>query len=327
MKITTIMVCLLTLCADRLSAQNCDIAQTGLAIFNAANTAPIATVPAGQNANFKFSIANFGTDPGCTIPANSATAILDFTPTNGCPYMYDGPASFVSGFFTWTYNSNTKILTGTNTTAIPNGNGDANILVKVIGITPGTGISHLTLSQGMGVPDNSGNNVSGAQLIISAAAVSNTNICPGSHASFVAPTQSGNTYQWQLDTGSGFNDISDNANYSGTTTAFLSLADAPTSWYGYKYQCRIVNGANTIYTTPLILKFSIVWLGNTNDDWHTASNWGCSGLPDSNTDVIINTGSSRYPKVNFNASCRSVNLQPGAAIEIKPGIRLDVSGQ
>jgi hypothetical protein len=328
MKIIANIILLLALCGLRLSAQDCDIATTGLAVFNAANTAPISTIQVGQKANFKFSVANFGSDLGCAIPANTATATLNFTTVSGSisPIIYDGPASFVSGFFTWVYNSGTGILTGTNTTAIPNGTGDGGILIKVKGNAPGTTAGHLNLSQGgMNVPDNTANNSGSAQLIISVSTSNNNIICPGSAASFVAPVLAGNTYQWQADDGNGFVNINDGANYSGTTTAFLTLSGAPTSWYGYTYKCMITNGGTT-YTNPLILKFSSTWTGAADTDWENPLNWGCSGLPDSNTDVFVNTGSIRYPKVNSNVSCRSLNLQTGCTIEVTPGKRIDVSG-
>lgn len=153
---------------DSSRAQNCDVAQTGLAIYDAANTKPIASIATGQDANFRFSIANFGTDPGCSIPANSVTAIFNFPASTGglMPYIYDGPAQFVSGYFSWTYSSMDNVLQGTNTKPIPNGQGDANILVRVKGNAAGTEISNLKLVQANSISDNSSNNLSGAQLIV-----------------------------------------------------------------------------------------------------------------------------------------------------------------
>jgi hypothetical protein len=168
----------LTLFFSFSKAQDCDIATTGVAIVNASNTAPIASICVGQQAKFKFSIANFGTELSCTIPANSVIAVFDFPTLGGGikPYIYNGPASFVSGYFTWTYNSIDEVLEGTNTTAIPNGLGDVSILVPVIGNAPGTGSSNLNLTQGLGVSDNVGNNAAGAQLIVNALPVVT---CPG----------------------------------------------------------------------------------------------------------------------------------------------------
>jgi hypothetical protein len=160
------MMFLLSYC----NAQNCDIAQAGVAVYDAANTAPVTSVSRGQDANFKFSISNTGTGAGCTIPANSVTAIFDFPTLAGGikPYIYSGPAAFVSGYFTWTYNSSEEVLLGTNTTAIPNGQGDVNILVKVRGNAAGSGHSNLNLTQDGGTADNTANNFSGARLTVTA---------------------------------------------------------------------------------------------------------------------------------------------------------------
>jgi len=156
-------------------AQDCDIATTGLSIVNASNTAPLSTGLVGQVFNFKFSIANFGTELSCTIPANSVVAIFDFPTLSGGikPYIYNGPNSFPSGYFTWTYNSIDEVLVGTNTTAIPNGLGDATVLIPVIGNQTGpSGISVassvLNIRQTGVTSDNTANNFSNAQLTISA---------------------------------------------------------------------------------------------------------------------------------------------------------------
>jgi hypothetical protein len=66
----------------------------------------------------------------------------------------------------------------------------------------------------------------------------NFNTCSG-RASLQADV-SGSTYQWQQDNGSGFVNISDNSNFSGTTTSQLSLANVPgLDWNGFKYRCMV----------------------------------------------------------------------------------------
>jgi photosystem II stability/assembly factor-like uncharacterized protein len=47
------------------------------------------------------------------------------------------------------------------------------------------------------------------------------------------------SYQWQEDTGRGFNNIYDNANFQGTNTEGLSFFDVPASWDGRRYRCII----------------------------------------------------------------------------------------
>lgn len=165
-----ISILLLSFVASSSIAQNCDIAQTtGVKIFNAAGTATVTTIQAGQTANFRFTIKNLGTANDCSIPANSVTAVFDFPSLAGGikPYIYIGPSSFTSGYFTWSYNNDAEVLMGTNTTAIPSGEGDIDITIKVKGYSTGAGNSNLNIGQGKGVADNTANDFSTAKLTVS----------------------------------------------------------------------------------------------------------------------------------------------------------------
>jgi hypothetical protein len=66
----------------------------------------------------------------------------------------------------------------------------------------------------------------------------------------------------------------------------LQLNNIPSSWYGYRYRC-VVDGNNGVAHT---LRFSNYWVGGSGSAWENAANWSCGKMPDSNTDVIINTG-------------------------------------
>jgi hypothetical protein len=168
MKIILSIICLGFL-MNAVVAQNCDVAQTGVTIYNDANTTAVTTIAKGQKANFRFSIKNIG-GTACTIPANSVTAVFDFPTLSGNlkPYIYTGPTSFTSGYFTWTYNMVDEVLEGTNTTAIPGGAGDASISINVKGNEAGSGNSNLNITQRKGVSDNAANNFSGARLTVAA---------------------------------------------------------------------------------------------------------------------------------------------------------------
>ncbi|GEM_PF-5916945 len=138
----------------------------------------------------------------------------------------------------------------------------------------------------------------------------------------------GTDYQWQLDNGTGFNDILNNAVYTGANTDTLELSNAPTSWYGYKFRCRVTNGATTFYGPMYTLKFVSTWTGTTDNAWENPANWSCNTIPDANTDVYVNAGSVRYPEVNSTtATCRSLNLQPGTSFEVKPGFTINITGK
>ncbi len=146
--------------------------------------------------------------------------------------------------------------------------------------------------------------------------------CLGSSKSFIAAS-SGTTYQWQVDTGTGYANITEGGIYSGTTTATLQLTNVPTSYTGYKYRA-VVNGING---PDNILRFELTWSGTESTDWATPANWSCPTQPDEYTDVIIPTGMSRYPIINVATSVRKLTAMPGAIVTVKAGVNLDIKGK
>ncbi|MEP6700370.1 MAG: zinc-dependent metalloprotease family protein, partial [Bacteroidota bacterium] len=71
----------------------------------------------------------------------------------------------------------------------------------------------------------------------------NAVICSGSNASFTVAGNSSQTinYQWQVNTGSGFTDITNGGVYSGATTSTLVITGASASMNGYLYRARLSN--------------------------------------------------------------------------------------
>jgi hypothetical protein len=150
-----------------------------------------------------------------------------------------------------------------------------------------------------------------------------SNICPGSTKQFTA-NGTGTAYQWQVNTGSGFTNISNAGNYSGTNTATLTLSNAPTSWYGYKYRCMITTATGTEYSYTSELKFTAVWKGTTNTLWNTSSNWECGTMPDNNTDVYIVPDTLYQPVVNINTAVRTLTVMGGATVTVVPSVQISV---
>lgn len=73
-------------------------------------------------------------------------------------------------------------------------------------------------------------------------------VCVGANTSFsVAGSGSGIIYQWQVNTGSGFNDITNGGIYSGANAATLNLTGVTTGMSGYQYRCML---SNATCTTP-----------------------------------------------------------------------------
>lgn len=70
----------------------------------------------------------------------------------------------------------------------------------------------------------------------------NRTLCAGGNTTYsVTATGTGLSYKWQVNTGSGFNDISANATYSNPATATLGVNSVTAGMSGNSYRC-IVNG-------------------------------------------------------------------------------------
>jgi len=144
---------------------------------------------------------------------------------------------------------------------------------------------------------------------------SQTNICPSGNAT-ITSNLTGSTYQWQLNVGTGFQNLSASSNYTGTNTRNLQLAYAPTTWTGHQYRC-LVNG--TTYSDTTTLRFTNTWTGSVSTAWETANNWSCTKVPDKYTDVIINSGTV---VLNSNRQARTVSLNPSASLTINTNYNL-----
>jgi hypothetical protein len=73
-------------------------------------------------------------------------------------------------------------------------------------------------------------------------------VCTESDTAFSVVATNATLYQWQVNTGSGFTDITNNTIYSGATTATLHLSNVPLSYNGYIYRCKATSLAICNYT-------------------------------------------------------------------------------
>ena len=68
----------------------------------------------------------------------------------------------------------------------------------------------------------------------------NISSCPGKNVNFVIQAEGLNTiYQWMLNTGSGYVNLTDNATYQGSLRDTLKITNASTNMNGYLYRCLI----------------------------------------------------------------------------------------
>ncbi len=143
-------------------------------------------------------------------------------------------------------------------------------------------------------------------------------LCVGGTTS-ISSNLVGNNYQWQVNTGAGFQNIIDNPNYLGSITKTLILNSIPSDWHSYQYRC-VTDGA---YNDTIKITIVNKWLGSVDTNWENSGNWSCNQLPDANTDVIINCG--RNVELNSNKACRSLTLKQGTLLNIKPGFTLTIT--
>lgn len=141
-------------------------------------------------------------------------------------------------------------------------------------------------------------------------------LCQGGNTTLTS-NLTGAAYQWQVNPGSGYVNISNNSIYSGTQSSTLTITGTPSSYYGYLYRCLVSGVPGNVYT----LTFINHWTGAVSTAWENPANWNCGVVPDANTDVIINGASV---VLNSTATIRSLTLQGGAAVTVTTGHVLTV---
>lgn len=67
----------------------------------------------------------------------------------------------------------------------------------------------------------------------------NSNVCPGVNVNFNVTASNATSFQWQLNTGSGFTNLSNVAPYSGVTTATLTITGTTVAMNNYQFRCVV----------------------------------------------------------------------------------------
>jgi hypothetical protein len=82
----------------------------------------------------------------------------------------------------------------------------------------------------------------------------NKTVCKSWNTFFQAAASNVAAYRWQVNTGAGFVDITNNATYSGASSAMLNITQTPASFNNYQFRCsmRSTCGA-VVYTNPAAL--------------------------------------------------------------------------
>ncbi len=295
---------------------------------------------------------------GATLTINTAPAIsshpTDSTVCETANASFSVSATGTSLSYQWQEN------TGSGWGNIANGGGYSNATTAGLTIT-GASASMSTYQYrcvvtGGCAPAATSNaatlTVNTAPLITAQAA--HRTICNGDNTTFsITATGTSLTYQWQVNTGSGWSNVSNAGIYSGATTSTLALTAATTAEDGYQYRC-VVSGACspsetssarslTIYTAPVIntqpanttvcsggnANFSVAasgngltyqWQVNTGSSWSNLSNTGIySGTTNSTltlTGATTGSVSGYYYRCIVNGTCSPAVTSDSAELSI-----------
>lgn len=151
--------------------------------------------------------------------------------------------------------------------------------------------------------------------------------CPCAKIVYGSGLNTASAYQWQVDDGTGFQNIADSGVYFGTRLDSLKISNPPTTFSFNKYRCAITTGAGLIFSDTFVLRYNMRWTGNDNTEWNTISNWGCYTLPDDKTDVTVPGNKVNYPEINSNKSVNSIKLNAGSSLQISVGVTLDIKSR
>lgn len=164
--------------------------------------------------------------------------------------------------------------------------------------------------------------VSGPITITGQPTPTTVNTCAGSTVNISMTATGAATYQWQIDVGSGY------VNIPNGNAANLSITNVPATYNNGTIRCVLTNACNTSFsnTTAITVQTPGLWSGVTSTAWNTASNWGCSAVPTSATDVVIPATAINMPLATTGVSMRSLTINPSATINLTGAGALNIFG-
>ena len=184
--------------------------------------------------------------------------------------------------------------TGANTANGANGQGRGGAIFNGGGTVTASFFTFSGNTATTGSPDTHGSVTLITNVAITADPIDRLDINEGMDVSF-SVTASGTieTYQWQVDDGNGFTNLSDNTNYSGTNTDQLDITCVPRAFHNYQYRVQIG--------------------GTLNDVTSQAASLTVTNAPDlmatiASTDLVLQCNGE---SLTFTSSNQNVNTVPG----------------
>ena len=105
--------------------------------------------------------------------------------------------------------------------------------------------------------------------------------------------------------------------FSNSTASLSATGGEPTGG-------PLINGSSQI-SQGFQQGYYSYWVGTTNTDWNTATNWRGGPVPDANTDAIINSPALFFPVIVSNVFCRSLKLTGSSTVTVNTPAILTVT--
>jgi len=116
----------------------------------------------------------------------------------------------------------------------------------------------------------------------------NRTLCVGGNTTFPVTASDATGYQWQVNTGSGFTNLTNVAPYSNVTTATLTVTGVTAAMSGYTYRC-VVTGAGSVTSNPATLT-----VPNMTITTASQTNVSCFGGSNGSASLSVTGGISPY---------------------------------
>ncbi|UUF13557.1 MULTISPECIES: T9SS type A sorting domain-containing protein [Flavobacterium] len=199
--------------------------------------------------------------------------------------------------------------------------GTTTATLTITGATAGlNGYIYRVVATGLCTPDATSNS---ASLTVNTAPSitaqpTDSAICSGSNTTFSAGVSNATGYQWQVNSGAGFSNVTSGAPYSGETTATLTITGATASLNNYQY--RLIATGNC---TPAAVSNAVTLQVSNIGASSTKVDISCNGAANGSLSVVPLGGVGSYTYLWSNAATSSSisNLAPGNyTVSIKDAI-------
>lgn len=143
-------------------------------------------------------------------------------------------------------------------------------------------------------------------------------ICPASSNLALFADFEANTYQWQVSNNNTvFQNLTENINYQGVNNSMLSISNISSAFNENRYRCITPVDTSKVFSIDI----ENTWNGSVSNSWNDPNNWGCRLVPDSNTNVMILSGSVM---LNDPAIIHSLKVKKQAEVLITTGNTLSI---